>query len=68
MIESLKKYLKEVQNPKDVEKILNKVQGLLTLREKVEYVAVQKKRAIKLPTDCIIVTNKRIIFCNPITH
>jgi hypothetical protein len=65
MIENLKKYLNEEQNPKDVEKLLNKVQGLLTLGEEVEYIAVQKKPAINLSPDCIALTNKRIIFCRP---
>lgn len=65
MIENLKKYLNEEQNPKDVEKLLSKVQGLLTSGEEVEYIAVQKKPAINLSPDCIALTNKRIIFCRP---
>ncbi len=66
MINDLKKYLNEEQDPKAVEKILHKVIGLLTSGEIIEYIAVQKK-AINLSPDCIALTNKRIIFCRPKT-
>lgn len=65
MINDLKKFLNEEQDPKAVEKILGKVTGLLTSGEQVEYIAVQKKPAINLSPDCIALTNKRIIFCRP---
>lgn len=66
MINELKKYLNEEQDPKAVEKILHKVTGLLTNGESIEYIAVQKK-AINMSPDCIALTNKRIIFCRPKT-
>ncbi|PQA92795.1 PH domain-containing protein [Chryseobacterium piscicola] len=65
MIQELKKFLNEEQDSKAVEKVLEKISGLLTADEKVEYVAVQKKPAINLSPDCIALTNKRIIFCRP---
>ena len=65
MINDLKKYLNEEQDPKAVEKLLEKVNGLLTASETVEYIAVQKKPAINLSPDCIALTNKRVIFCRP---
>lgn len=65
MINDLKKFLNEEQDPKAVEKLLGKVNGLLTSGEDVEYIAVQKKPAINLSPDCIALTNKRIIFCRP---
>ncbi|WP_083572150.1 PH domain-containing protein [Flavobacterium johnsoniae] len=65
MINDLKKFLNEEQDPKAVEKLLVKVNGLLTSGEQVEYIAVQKKPAINLSPDCIALTNKRIIFCRP---
>ncbi|WP_291146850.1 PH domain-containing protein [Flavobacterium sp. UBA7680] len=65
MIDDLKKFLNEEQDPKAVEKLLVKVNGLLTSGEQVEYIAVQKKPAINLSPDCIALTNKRIIFCRP---
>lgn len=65
MINDLKKFLNEEQDPKAVEKLMSKVSGLLTADENVEYIAVQKKPAINLSPDCIALTNKRIIFCRP---
>jgi hypothetical protein len=65
MINDLKKFLNEEQDPKAVEKLMIKVNGLLTSGEKVEYIAVQKKPAINLSPDCIALTNKRIVFCRP---
>lgn len=65
MINDLKKFLNEEQDPKAVEKLMGKVSGLLTAGEVVEYIAVQKKPAINLSPDCIALTNKRIIFCRP---
>lgn len=65
MINDFKKFLNEEQDPKAVEKILGRINGLLTSNEQVEYIAVQKKPAINLSPDCIALTNKRIIFCNP---
>jgi hypothetical protein len=65
MIENIKKFLNEEQDPKAVEKLFAKVKDLLTAGETIEYIAVQKKPAINLSPDCIALTNKRIIFCRP---
>ncbi|MES2650630.1 MAG: PH domain-containing protein [Bacteroidota bacterium] len=65
MINDLKKFLNEEQDPKTVGKILERINSLLTSNEQVEYIAVQKKPAITLSPDCIALTNKRIIFCRP---
>ncbi|WP_454059509.1 PH domain-containing protein [Elizabethkingia ursingii] len=65
MINDLKKFLNEEQDPKAVEKILEKVNGLLITDEHVDYIAVQKKPAVNISPDCIALTNKRIIFCRP---
>ncbi|NII84260.1 MULTISPECIES: PH domain-containing protein [unclassified Pedobacter] len=65
MINDLRKFLNEEQDPKAVEKILGRINSLLTTNEQVEYIAVQKKPAITLSPDCIALTNKRIIFCKP---
>lgn len=64
MINDLKKFLNEEQDPKAVEKLLSRVNGLLTSGEQVEYIAVQKK-PVNISPDCIALTNKRIIFCRP---
>lgn len=65
MRNDLKRFLNEEQDPKAVEKVLEKVNGLLTNGEMIEYIAVQKKPALNISPDCIALTNKRIIFCRP---
>ncbi|MFC7347628.1 PH domain-containing protein [Chryseobacterium zhengzhouense] len=60
---NLKSFLNEEQDPKAVEKLLERIKGLLTSQETVEYIAVQKKPALNLSPDCIALTNRRIIFC-----
>lgn len=62
MIDNLKKYLNEEQDPKSVERILEKVSDLLTNSETIEYIAVQNKPAINISPDSIVLTNKRMIF------
>lgn len=65
MIENLKKILNEDQDPKAIEKITAKLDNLLMTNEEVGYIAVQKKPAITVFPDSIVVTNKRIILCKP---
>lgn len=65
MIESLKKILNEDQDPKAIEKITAKLENLLMANEEVGYIAVQKKPAVTIFPDSIVVTNKRIILCKP---
>ncbi|WP_394665218.1 PH domain-containing protein [uncultured Chryseobacterium sp.] len=62
---NLKKFLNEEQDPKAVEKLLGRINSLLTSQESVEYIAVQKKPVLNLSPDCIALTNRRIIFCRP---
>lgn len=62
MINDIKKFLNEDQDPKAVEKITEKVNDLLTNGETLEYIAVQNKPAINISPDSIVLTNKRIIF------
>ena len=62
MINDIKKFLNEDQDPKAVEKIAEKVNDLLTNGESIEYIAVQNKPAINISPDSIVLTNKRIIF------
>ncbi|WP_213277469.1 PH domain-containing protein [Chryseobacterium indologenes] len=62
---NLKKFLNEEQDPQAVEKLLGRINSLLTSQEAVEYIAVQKKPVINLSPDCIVLTNRRIIFCRP---
>lgn len=65
MLDNLKKILNEDQDPKAIEKITAKLENLLMSHEEVGYIAVQKKPAITVFPDSIVVTNKRIILCKP---
>ena len=65
MIDNLKKILNEDQDPKAIEKITAKLENLLMSNEEVGYIAVQKKPAVTIFSDSIVVTNKRIILCKP---
>ncbi len=65
MREQLKNFLNEDQDPKAIEKITSKLENLLMKNEEVGYIGVQKKPAITVFPDSIVVTNKRIIMCKP---
>jgi hypothetical protein len=65
MLENLKKILNEDQDPKAIEKITGKLDNLLMTNEEIGYIAVQKKPAVNMFPDSIVVTNKRIILCKP---
>ena len=65
MKEQFKKFLNEEQDPKAIEKITSKLNDLLMKNEEVGYIAVQKKPAITVFPDSIVLTNKRIIICEP---
>ncbi|SFB12835.1 PH domain-containing protein [Flavobacterium swingsii] len=65
MIDNLKKILNEDQDPKAIEKITAKLESLLMKNEEVGYIGVQKKPAVTIFPDSIVMTNKRIIICKP---
>lgn len=65
MNEQLKKFLNEEQDHKAIEKVMSKLSDLLMKNEEIGYIAVQKKPAITVLPDSIVVTNKRIIICQP---
>ncbi|OYQ38513.1 hypothetical protein CHU92_04945 [Flavobacterium cyanobacteriorum] len=65
MKEHIKNFLNEEQDPKAVEKITSKLNDLLMRGEEVGYIGVQKKPAINVFPDTIVLTNKRIIICKP---
>ena len=64
-MEDIRRFLNENQDPKAVEKAVEKLSELLTSNEVIEYVAVQKKPAVNLSPDSIALTNRRIVFCRP---
>ncbi len=63
---NIDRYINEDQDPKTVEKILLKLQDMLDPGELVTYIAVQKKPAVTLLPDSIVLTNKRIFLCEPV--
>lgn len=65
MKEQFKKFLNEEQDPKAIEKISAKLSDLLMKNEEVGYIGVQKKPAINVFPDSVVLTNRRIIICKP---
>ena len=65
MLDNLKKLLNEDQDPKAIEKITEKLDNLLMKGEEIGYIGVQKKPALTVFPDSIVMTNKRIIICKP---
>ncbi|OOG71766.1 PH domain-containing protein [Flavobacterium sp. A45] len=65
MKDQIKKFLNEEQDPKAIEKVTSKLQDILMKNEEVGYIAVQKKPALTVLPDSIVVTTKRIIICQP---
>ncbi|WP_268848049.1 PH domain-containing protein [Flavobacterium aestivum] len=65
MKEQIKKFLNEEQDPKAIEKVTSKLQDILMKNEEVGYIAVQKKPGLTVLPDSIVLTNKRIIICQP---
>lgn len=62
---SIDRFLSDEQDPKAVEKVIGKLNDLLTTGEEILYLAVQKKPAVNLMPDSIAITNKRIFYCEP---
>ncbi|RYD79964.1 MAG: hypothetical protein EOP55_03485 [Sphingobacteriales bacterium] len=62
---SIDRFLSDEQDPKAVEKVIGKLNDLLTSGEEILYLAVQKKPAVNLLPDSIAITNKRIFYCEP---
>ncbi|MDI3319001.1 PH domain-containing protein [Pinibacter soli] len=58
-------FLNEEQDPKAVEKVSERLNNMLMTGEEVQYIAVQKKPAINITPDCLVLTNKRIIIFRP---
>jgi hypothetical protein len=65
MKDSIKNFLNEEQDPKAVEKVTAKLNDLLMKGEEIGYIGVQKKPAINVFPDSVVLTNKRIILCEP---
>ncbi|WP_316822296.1 PH domain-containing protein [Pedobacter gandavensis] len=59
------RFLSDEQDPKAVEKVLGKLNDMLSANEELIYMAVQKRPAVNLLPTCIVVSNKRIFYCEP---
>ena len=59
------RFLSDEQDPKAVERVLGKLNDMLSSNEELIYMAVQKKPAVNLLPDCIAVSNKRMFYCEP---
>lgn len=62
---SIDRFLSDEQDPKAVEKVIGKLNDLLTSGEELLYLAVQKKPAVNLLPDSIAISNKRMFYCEP---
>lgn len=62
---SIDRFLSDEQDPKAVEKVIGKLNDLLTSGEELLYLAVQKKPAVNLLPDSIAISNRRIFYCEP---
>ena len=65
MNEHLKSLLNEEQDPKAIKKISARLQDLLMKDETVGYIGVQKRPAVNVFPDSIVLTDRRIIICRP---
>ena len=65
MKDQIKKFLNEEQDPKAIEKVTAKLNDILMKNEEIGYIGVQKKPALTVLPDSIVLTNKRIIICQP---
>jgi hypothetical protein len=61
----IEKFLNDQQDPKAVEKVYSRLLELLPPGEDTLYIAVQKKPVVNLLPDCIVVTNRRVLFFSP---
>jgi hypothetical protein len=61
----IEKFLHEQQDPKAVEKVYTRLVELLPPGEDTLYIATQKKPLVNLLPDCIVITNRRVLFFTP---
>lgn len=61
----LEQFLNEEQNPEAVKKVHARVSEILTKGEEIQYIAIQKKPAVNITPDSVVLTNKRFIIYRP---
>lgn len=59
------KFLTDQQDPKAVEKVYTRLVDLLTTGEEIIYIATQKRPLVNILSDCVALTNKRVLFFTP---
>jgi PH (Pleckstrin Homology) domain-containing protein/putative oligomerization/nucleic acid binding protein len=59
------KFLTDQQDPKALEKVYTRLVDLLTTGEQIIYIATQKKPLVNILSDCVALTNKRVLFFTP---
>jgi len=59
------KFLNEQQDAKAVEKVYTRLVELLPPGEDTLYIATQKKPLVNLLPECIVITNRRVLFFSP---
>ena len=59
------KFLTDQQDPKALEKVYTRLVDLLTTGEEIIYIATQKKPLVNILSDCVALTNKRVLFFTP---
>lgn len=57
--------ISDCQDPNLLATIRQRVQGILTSNEVVEYIAIQKKPLVNIAPDAMVATNRRLIFYRP---
>lgn len=60
---NMEQFAQDGQDIKIIEKLVTKVQDMLTPGERIDYIAVQKKPAVTILPDSITISNKRIFMC-----
>ena len=60
---NMEQFAQDGQDIKIIEKLITKVQDMLTPGEKIDYIAIQKKPAVTILPDSITISNKRIFMC-----
>ena len=61
----IEKFLNDQQDAKAVEKVYSRLVELLPPGEEILYIAAQKKPLVNLLPDCVVVTNRRVLFFTP---
>jgi ribosomal protein S19 len=63
--DDLSQFIEDEQDPVVVQKLLRRVQDLLTKAESIQYIGVQKKPIVTLSPDAVVLTNFRFMIVRP---